>query len=130
MRANRGSSEFVWSHIVLYGIPNTVKKLTPESCPATAAREGTEAPLDRMAPGQCGVITRVDGDDDDMARLKAMGVCSGHSVAVIQHGDPLVIKVIGTRIGISARLAAKVVVNQDPHTSCPMLGPEAEGSET
>ena len=81
--------------------------------------------LDQLARGQLAVIAQVDGDDDEMARLQAMGLCSGHAVEVIQHGDPLIVKVIGTRIGVSARLARKISVNPDMHISCPMFEPPA-----
>lgn len=85
-----------------------------------AMESNSELCLDRLQPYQCGVIAGVDGDDDDMERLRAMGVCRGRVVELIQRGDPLIIKVLGTRIGISARLARKVVVHSDTHEGCPL----------
>ncbi|MAE66668.1 MAG: hypothetical protein CMJ18_20560 [Phycisphaeraceae bacterium] len=66
--------------------------------------------LDRLAPGQCGTVTTVDADVDDAHRLKAMGVCAGRLVMLVKSGDPLILRVLGTRIGISRRLAAAVRV--------------------
>lgn len=56
-------------------------------------------------------VTGVIGDCDDAARLQAMGVCVGRRVMLVQTGDPLIVRVAGTRIGISARLAEQVMVS-------------------
>jgi Fe2+ transport system protein FeoA len=50
-------------------------------------------------------------DRTDLQRLKSMGICIGRSVEVIKQGDPLILKVYGTRIGLSARLADHVQVS-------------------
>ena len=105
---------------MLYGMPNIN---SAQGLDYMGNKQLQEHPLAQMGKGDVAVITRVDGDDDEMARLKAMGLCTGHAVEVIQHGDPLIVKVIGTRIGVSARLAEKVFVNPDMHTSCPMFEP-------
>jgi len=56
-------------------------------------------------------VTSVTGDCDDVSRLQAMGVCVGRRVMLVQAGDPLIVRVAGTRIGISARLAEQVIVS-------------------
>jgi Fe2+ transport system protein FeoA len=66
--------------------------------------------LDRLEPGQCGTVVAVDSREAEADRLMAMGVCTGRRVMLIQRGDPLVLKVLGSRIGLSARLAARVHV--------------------
>ena len=50
----------------------------------------------------------VAGDGDDALRLKRLGVCAGRNVEVMRTGDPMVLNVIGTQIGVS-RLAAQLV---------------------
>jgi Fe2+ transport system protein FeoA len=52
----------------------------------------------------------MDGDDGDAVRLKAMGLCLGRRVQLVKGGDPLIVRVIGTRVGLSARLAEQVFV--------------------
>jgi Fe2+ transport system protein FeoA len=66
--------------------------------------------LDRLPPGLCATVSEVAAGEDETARLMAMGVCTGRRVMLVQNGDPLILKVLGSRIGVSARLAARVSV--------------------
>ncbi len=66
--------------------------------------------LDAIAPGHCGIVREVEAGDSEVDLLKSMGVCLGRKVMLVQAGDPLVLKVMGTRLGVSARLAARVRV--------------------
>ena len=75
------------------------------------AEASAELALDRLAPGRCGVVVAVQAGDTEVDQLKAMGVCLGREVMLVQAGDPLILKVMGTRIGVSARLAAAVTVD-------------------
>jgi Fe2+ transport system protein FeoA len=74
--------------------------------------------LDELEPYECAIVVGVDGDDDDLERLKSMGVCDGRNVQVTSCGDPLVLKVYGTRLGVSARLARCVRVSPCIAESC------------
>ena len=67
-------------------------------------------PMTSLMPGQRAVITRVDAGDQETERLMAMGVCGGRTVQLVQIGDPLIMKVYGTRVGVSARLADRILV--------------------
>jgi Fe2+ transport system protein FeoA len=40
----------------------------------------------------------------------ALGICVGRQVEVVRAGDPLIVSVVGARVGISSRLAAGVTV--------------------
>lgn len=71
--------------------------------------------LPDLMPGICATIHAIDADDEDQQRLKAMGVCLGRRVELVKAGDPLILRVLGTRIGVSARLANRVHVT--PATS-------------
>ncbi|NNE08419.1 MAG: ferrous iron transport protein A [Gemmatimonadetes bacterium] len=72
-----------------------------------------EIPLNLLKPHQCGVVSHFETEDDeDLARLKAMGVCAGRTVELVQTGDPLILKVYGTRVGVSARLAKRICVQR------------------
>jgi len=67
--------------------------------------------LDRLKPGRCGTILDVQAGEDEIDRLKAMGICQGRKVMLVRAGDPLILRVLGSRIGLSARLAAEVSVS-------------------
>ena len=66
--------------------------------------------LDRIQPGHCGIVVEVEAGASEVDQLKSMGVCIGRKVMLVQAGDPLILKVMGTRLGVSARLATRVVV--------------------
>jgi Fe2+ transport system protein FeoA len=79
------------------------------SRPANQEDSGWDS-LDRLEPGRCGTVREVQAGDDEIDRLKAMGVCEGRKVMVVRNGDPLILRVLGSRVGVSARLAARVRV--------------------
>jgi Fe2+ transport system protein FeoA len=72
--------------------------------------EATDLPLPRILEGQCGIVTALEAGEAEVERLKALGVCLGRKVMLVQAGDPLILKVLGSRIGVSARLAERVRV--------------------
>ncbi len=74
----------------------------------------------QLAPRQCGIVVRVEAPDSDLERLMAMGVCGGRTIELVRVGDPLILKVYGTRVGVSARLAAKILVTPCPPRDCPL----------
>lgn len=76
--------------------------------------------LDALQPGMCGVVCRVDVAEDTAQQLLAMGVCVGRRVQLLQRGDPLILRVLGSRIGLSARLARGVAVEpcQEDSPAC------------
>jgi Fe2+ transport system protein FeoA len=39
-----------------------------------------------------------------------MGLCAGRGVEVVKRGDPMIVRVLGTRIGLSAALARHALV--------------------
>lgn len=66
--------------------------------------------LDTIQPDRCGIVRSVRAGDAEVDRLKSMGVCVGRKVMMIRPGDPMIVRVLGSRIGISARLAHSVFV--------------------
>lgn len=52
----------------------------------------------------------VEGTGDEVVKLKRLGICGGHDIDVVQANDPMILLVLGTRIGISRQLAARVMV--------------------
>lgn len=75
---------------------------TANGCPAI------EIAVSELRRGARGRVARVLGDTTESARLKALGVCEGRLVEVLRTGDALVLRVLGSRIGISRQLAASV----------------------
>ena len=82
----------------------------------------TPCPLDQLPEHACVRIHHVEASDDDMRRLMSMGICAGRRIELIQHGDPMILKVFGSRLGVSRRLAARVLVSVCERPSC-LLGP-------
>ncbi len=67
-----------------------------------------------LKPETCCRIVEVE-DRRELDRLKSMGLCLGRTVEVVKSGDPLIVRVYGTRIGLSARLAEHVKVSPCSH---------------
>ncbi len=79
--------------------------------------------VDELAPGQCATVCEVDVSEASAGQLMAMGVCEGRRVELVKCGDPLILRVLGSRIGLSARLARGVLVEPCTTTACPTDGP-------
>jgi Fe2+ transport system protein FeoA len=79
--------------------------------------------LDELPPRTCAVVRSVSTDDEDTHRLKTLGVCVGRRVELIRAGNPLILKVFGSRLGISAELAARVQVEVCTPGHCALRDP-------
>lgn len=55
-------------------------------------------------------MIELDATAEDVTRLKHLGICSGRRIQLVKTGDPLILRVIGSRIGLSRRLAQCVIV--------------------
>ena len=67
-----------------------------------------EARLDELPLRTCAVVRRIETDGEEVQRLKSLGLCVGRQIEVVKSGDPLIIKIFGSRIGLSASLAERV----------------------
>jgi Fe2+ transport system protein FeoA len=76
--------------------------------------------LDELPPRVCAVVRSVGTDDEDTNRLKTLGVCVGRRVELVRTGDPLILKIFGSRLGLSAELAARVRVEVCQPGHCAM----------
>ena len=86
---------------------------TSEPSPATVR-------LDALPPRTCAVVRSIATDDEDTQRLKTLGVCVGRRVEVVRSGNPLILKIFGSRLGISGELAARVNVEICTPDHCAM----------
>jgi Fe2+ transport system protein FeoA len=66
--------------------------------------------LDELPIRTCAVVRSIATEDEDTERLKTLGVCVGRRVELVRAGNPLILKIFGSRLGISAELAARVRV--------------------
>lgn len=76
--------------------------------------------LDVLPPRVCAVVRSVETDDEDTQRLKTLGVCVGRRLELVRVGDPLIIKIFGSRLGLSAELAQRVQVEVCQPGHCAM----------
>ena len=76
----------------------------------TIAKPLPLVPLDELPLRVCAVVRSVATDDEDTKRLKTLGVCVGRRLELVRVGDPLILKIFGSRLGLSAELARRVQV--------------------
>ena len=69
------------------------------------------------------MVRDISTDDEDTHRLKTLGVCVGRRVELIRSGNPLILKVFGSRLGLSAELAARVRVEVCTPGHCALREP-------
>ncbi len=82
----------------------------PLADPSTDLGEPHYIPMDQLQPGQCGVVHEMSLGPIDSNRLKAMGICPGRRVWLVRSGDPMIVKVMRSRVGLAAVLAEQVTV--------------------
>jgi ferrous iron transport protein A len=75
-----------------------------------------ETTLDRLAPGERGVILRLLGDRGVVRRLMELGFVPGTEVEVVRHaplGDPVELKIRDVHISIRRSEATSIHVTPD-----------------
>ena len=82
--------------------------------------------LDELPARVCAVVRRVDTDDEDIQRLKTLGICLGRRVELVRVGDPLILKVFGSRLGLAASLDSRLHVEICQPGHCAMSEHEGE----
>ena len=75
-------------------------------------------PANRLSVGECGLVCEIEAGHEDIERLKTMGVCLGRRLHVVKTGDPMIVSVMGTRLGIAGRLARHVFLRLDDGHPC------------
>ena len=78
--------------------------------------------LDELPAHGCATVRAIEMDDEDSQRLKTLGLCVGRQVELLKRGNPLIVRVFASRLGLSAALASRVRV--EPCASkcvCPVL---------
>ncbi len=85
----------------------TTKPTTPATEPANG-----RCGLNELPSGSRAVVQHIEPAGEAMQRLMAMGLCVGRELEVIRQGNPLILRLLGARIGVSGRLARHVVVER------------------
>lgn len=57
----------------------------------------------------------IEGEGAEVVRLKRLGICAGQTVRIVQAGDPMILEVVGSRVGLSRQLASRVIVEPMVH---------------
>jgi Fe2+ transport system protein FeoA len=63
-----------------------------------------------------GTVCRVDAvsmEGDHAARMAGLGISAGRQVRIVRAGEPLVVQVYGSRIGLARALAQQVFVTPE-----------------
>jgi Fe2+ transport system protein FeoA len=77
---------------------------------STSAPRPLRRRLDELTAGTRAVVQHIESEDAAMQQLKAMGLCVGRHIEVIRQGNPLIIRLLGARVGVSGRLARHIHV--------------------
>ena len=70
--------------------------------------------LTDLDAGATARFLQVDADPESWSLLRGLGLTEGSILRVCQRGEPCIIQVRSTRIGISSRVARHVVVCLEP----------------
>lgn len=68
--------------------------------------------LSELPAGARGVVRHIEHADEALHRLMAMGLCVGREIEVVRQGNPLIVRLLGARIGVAGRLARHVVIER------------------
>ncbi len=81
---------------------------------AAADAGGDLVPLARLPAGRTGRLHGRDLAQGEACLLAAMGLVEGCRLVVRASGDPYIVEVRATRIGLARRLAERVLVRVEP----------------
>ncbi|HAI13944.1 MAG TPA: hypothetical protein DCM28_19730 [Phycisphaerales bacterium] len=80
---------------------------------------GEKFSLCELSTGQVGLIVEVNEPDQEQAdRLKALGLCVGRRIELLKAGNPMILRVLGSRIGLAHRLAKRITVDACHQAQC------------
>ena len=71
--------------------------------------------LDRLNLGEHATVREINGDQEELIRLRVMGLCIGQCVHPLRTGRRMIVCVGGRRIGLADDVARAVLVQPLPH---------------
>ena len=81
----------------------------------------SEIRLDRLPPRICAIIRRIETGSEEIQRLQSLGLCVGRQIEIIKSGDPLIVRVFSSRLGLAASLAACIWLEVCEPGHCALL---------
>ena len=66
--------------------------------------------LNELSAGTRARVCSIESRDAAMQRFMAMGLCVGREVEVVRQGNPLIVRLLRARVGVSGRVAEHVIV--------------------
>ena len=72
-------------------------------------------------------IHLIEDSGEESIRLKRRGICQGRVLNVLHTGDPMIVRVVGSRVGVSRKLAERVIVDQRVEVASASDEPVASG---
>lgn len=73
-------------------------------------RSGAPVQLTELCPGRCARLHAAELGGDELALLRALGLSQKCRLRVCKAGDPWIVQVRETRIGLAASVAEKILV--------------------
>ena len=70
-------------------------------------------PLSETPPGTLATVAEARLEDTDRRMLEAMGLLPDRSLQVHQQGEPCIVEVGGTRLGLARALAERILVRTE-----------------
>lgn len=85
----------------------------------TTMEAATAAPvaLSALGAGRTGRLHEARLDDDSVGLLRALGLSGAEAFRLCKAGEPCILQVGSTRIGVSRTVAARIYVIPDPPAS-------------
>jgi Fe2+ transport system protein FeoA len=93
------------------GCDAMMETTTGSSAPATETSK-IQCGLNELPSGAQAIVQHIEPAGEAMQRLMAMGLCIGRELEIARQGNPLILRLLGARIGVSGRLAHHVVVER------------------
>jgi Fe2+ transport system protein FeoA len=79
-------------------------------------------PLTSLAVGACGRLHDAHLDDETRSLLRSLGLTDASRVRVCKRGEPFIIQVRATRIGVASSVAEAILVIPELHLDGPHAG--------
>ena len=87
------------------------RRARPRLLRPVRVRKPRPSTLNEWLPGVPGVVTSVTGSTRLAARLRELGVIPGEPIQVLRPGNPIIVQVGGSRLGMRPQDAAAVHVS-------------------
>ena len=83
-------------------------------------------PLTSLAVGACGRLHDAHMDEETRSLLRSLGLTDASRLRVCKTGEPFIIQVRATRIGVANSVAGAILVIPDSHLDEPHAGHRAD----